>query len=334
MGRQFKFFFATFFCLLLIAGCSSKPKLKLEPEKPIPDWYISPPANTPELLTGVGGGKTLKEATDAALSNLVSRLGVSIESKFESITQKSRYTYSNKSTSYIKSEVSKIRVSNYDLAFSEKIKFNEFLVMVQSSRTNFIEDLTQQIDDKLNAEKLNIKTSANDNALKRFHVAKTAADNAVQLEPTIIILSSMDPDFNNAFYQKQIQELKKKSEEARRKIIFVINTDSSSKAAATPIKNALSQQSFRVGMSSLRDGVLVVDLQTSTQYNQSSGIQIAEIQMDLRVTDHRGRLIGSNSVGLTGHATRGYDMAKAAAIDKINEEIEKQGIAQLLGIEL
>lgn len=331
---QLKEFFLLVFFLMLVVGCSSKPKLVLQEDKPLPEWYLNPPANTLKLLIGTGGGKTLEEAKDSALSDLIARLGVSIESKFESITETSKYNYSNKSVAYLKSEVSKIRISNYELVYSEKIKYNQFVVMVQSERSKFVNDLTQKINDKLAAEKQKIKTASIDNSLKRFHVAKNAAEEAVKLEPTIIILSGMEPSFDNDYYQKEIQKLQTLSENARRNIVFVIKTDTKSAKASTPIKNALSQQGFKVGDSTLRDGVLVINLQTSTQYNRSLGFQIAEIFMDLRTRDHLGKLIGSNSITLTGHATRGFDMAEAAAIEEISEEIKRQGIAKVLGIEL
>lgn len=334
VSRQAKYIFTALLCLLLVAGCSSKPKLVLQPDKPLPEWYLNPPANTYEMLIGTGGGETLEKAKEAALSDLVARLGVSIESKFESVTETTKYTYSNKSVAYIKSEVSKIRISNYELVFSEKIKYNQFVVMVQSQRSHFINDLTQQINNKLTSGKQSIKTASTDNALKRFHATKNAADEAKELEPTIIVLSSMDSSFNNDFYQKEIQNLQTLSERARRHVMFVIKTDAKSSKAATPIKNALSQQGFRVGNSALRDGVLVINLQSTSQRNQSMGFQIAEMIVYIRTNDHQGKLIASNNISLTGHATRGFGLAEEAAIEELAEEIKKQGIAKVLGITL
>lgn len=334
INQKSKIICTTLLCILLLAGCSSKPQLVLQPEKPLPEWYLNPPANSFDTLTGVGGGATLQQATDSALSNLVSRLGVSIESKFESTTESTSYSYSNKSVDTIKSEVEKIRISNYEVVFSEQIKYNQFVVMVKSKRAQFIKDLTQQVNFKLANEKQIIKNASDDNALKRYHVIKNAAEASKQLESSIIVLSSMDKSFNNAYYQKELQSLQAQSEQARQHILFVIQTDNKSKRAAEPIKNALSQQGFRVGQSASRDGVLVVNLKTHSQRNGSMGFQIAEMLVNVSVTDHQGRLVGSNSLNLTGHATRGFELAETAAIETFAEEIKKQGIAQVLGIAL
>ncbi len=334
INQKSKMICTALLCVLLMAGCSSKPPLVLQPEKPLPEWYLNPSANSFDTLTGIGGGATLEQATNSALSNLVSRLGVSIESKFESTTESTQHTYSNNSVEYIKSEVSKIRVSNYELVFSEQIKYNQFIVMVKSKRSLFIKDLSQQINDKLASEKQAIRNASTDNALKRYHVAKKVAEESKSLEPAIIVLSSMDKNFNNAYYQKELQSLQAQSEQARQHILFVIQTDDKSKKAAEPIKNALSQQGFRVGQSASRDGVLVVNLKTHSQRNGSMGFQIAEMLVNVSVTDHQGRLVGSNSLNLTGHATRGFDLAETAAIESFAEEIKKQGIAQVLGIAL
>ena len=334
LSQKIKVIVITFLCVVFMAGCSSKPQLVLQPEKPLPEWYLNPPANAVDTLTGVGGGATLQQATDSALSNLVSRLGVSIESKFESVTESTSYSYSNKSVDTIKSEVSKIRISNYEVVFSEQIKYNQFVVMVKSKRSQFIKDLTQQVNVKLANEKQVIKNASTDNALKRYHVIKKAAEASKQLESSIIVLSSMDTSFNNNYYQKELQSLQTDSEQARRKILFVIQTDEKSKKAATPIKNALSQQGFRVGQSPLADGVLVVKLQTHSQRNSAMGFQMVEVLVNVSVVDHQGRLVGANSLNLTGHATRGFDLAESAAIESFAEVIKEQGIAQVLGIAL
>ncbi len=334
IGKQAKYYFIAIICLLLVSGCSSKPELVLEADKPLPEWYLNPPANSNNLLIGTGGGKSLEEATESALSNLVARLGVSIESKYESITESTKYTYANKSIEYIKSEVAKIRISNYELVFSEKIKYNQFVAMVQSDRNNFIKDLTQQIDDKIASEKNKIKVASKDHALKRYLVTREAAHEVEKLEPAIIILSGMDKNFDNVFYQKEIQNLQSQSELARRNIAFVIKTDSLSRKASTPIKNALSQQGYRVTSSASGDGAMFIHLETYSQRNRSMGFQIAELLVNIKVTDYQGRLIGSNSLGLTGHATRGYDMAESAAIEELEDVISKQGISKVLGLAL
>lgn len=334
VNQKSKIIFTALLCLFLIIGCSNKPALVLQPEKPLPDWYLNPPANSFDTLTGIGGGATLEQATDSALSNLVSRLGVSIESKFESVTESTKYTYSNNSVEYIKSEVSKIRISNYELVFSEQIKYNQFVVMVKSKRTQFIKDLKQQVNNLLANEKQAIKNASADNALKRYHVIKIAAEESKKLAPTLIVLSSMDEDFDNDYYQKEIQSLQTQVEQARRHILFIIKTDAKSNKAAAPIKNALSQQGFSVGDSVRREGVLIINLQTNAQRNASMGFQIAEMLVKVSVTDYKGRLVGANNVNLTGHATRGFELAEIAAIEKFAEVIKEQGIAKVLGIAL
>lgn len=334
VNKKSKIIFTALLCIFLMIGCSNKPALVLQPEKPLPDWYLNPSANSFDTLTGIGGGATLEQATDSALSNLVSRLGVSIESKFESVTKSTQHTYSNNSVEYIKSEVSKIRISNYELVFSEQIKYNQFIVMVKSKRTQFIKDLTQQVNNTLASEKQAIKNASADNALKRYHVIKSSAEESKKLAPTLVVLSSMDEKFNNDYYQKELQSLQTQVEQARQHIVFVIRTDAKSNKAATPIKNALSQQGFSVGNAALREGVLIINLQTNSQRNASMGFQIAEMLVKVSVTDYKGKLVGANSINLTGHATRGFELAETAAIETFAEVIKQQGIAQVLGIAL
>lgn len=332
LNYRFKLLSSLIACLFLVVGCSSKPTLNLQPEKPMPNWYLNPASNTSEVLTGVGAGETLELATQSALNDLIARLGVSIESKFESVTESTRYTYSKRSKEEIKSEVAKIRISNYELVTSEQVRYNQYVALVQSKREQFVKDLTQQINDRLAAEQHAINLAKTDNALKRYYVAEQAYQSVRELESNIIVLSSMDSKFNNEHYQNQILKFRQQSEDARRHINFVIKADQRSTKTANPIKNALSQQGFAVGNSNLRDGVLVVNVVSSVNHSESHGFQIADIVLQIRVTDHQNRQIGANTVSLRGAATRGAALAEEEAIREFSDEIKAHGIANILGI--
>lgn len=332
LNNRIKLFSIVAVCLFVAVGCSSKPKLNLQEDKPLPEWYLNPAANTADVLTGVGAGETLEQATQSALNDLIARLGVSIESKFESVTESTRYTYSKSSKEEIKSEVSKIRISNYDLVTSEQVRYNQYVALVQSKRAQFTKDLTQQINDKLAAEQHAINLVKTDNALKRYYVAKQAYESVRELESNIIVLSSMDPSFDNEHYQNQILKFRQQSESARRHVNFVIRADRRSAKTAKPIKNALSQQGFAVGNSQMRDGVLVVNVNSDVNHSRSHGFQIADIVLHIRVTDHQNRQVGANSVSLRGAATRGSALAEEEAIREFSDEIKAHGIAKVLGI--
>lgn len=318
--------------VLLVAGCSSKPSITLQEEKPLPEWYLNPPSNTATSLSGVGSGSSQEEATKVALNDLLARLGVSIESNFDSKTKVSNFGYSSSTTNTIRSEVAKIRISNYETVATEQIRFNQYVVRVQSDREQFANSLVSELDQKLNAIQQRITNAKNDHALKRYQVAKEAAAEANALMPSLLILNGMEVGFNPAAYFKTLQGLSSQSEQARQSLLFIVKGDAQSQQMLEPIKNALTMQGFLVANQGRHTGVLLITLKTNSHYSTTSGIQIANVETSIHVTDHQNKVVGSNHVALSGHATRGTALAVANAVQKMGKLIEDQGIASVLGL--
>jgi len=83
--------------IILFGACASKkPAVEYKPQK-LPSWYLQP-YNDTKLLYGTGEGKNQDEAVANALNTLVSKLSISISSKYESQTNISQHSYNKKSS--------------------------------------------------------------------------------------------------------------------------------------------------------------------------------------------------------------------------------------------
>ncbi|MBE0471743.1 MAG: LPP20 family lipoprotein [Methyloprofundus sp.] len=329
----FRIFYAVII-LMLTTGCSSKPEVAIQPAKPLPNWYMTPPENTNDWLVGVGSAETYDKAIQAALNDLVSRLGVSIESSIDYRTRSTNFGYTENTTQTIRSEVAKIRISNYEVAASEQIRFNQFVVMVKSNRLQFLSSLTKELDQKIAVVQDRVAARKTDHALMSYQASKLAAQEAYSLNPTLLIIGGLDEAFDPAPYLLAIRNLNDQSERARQLLLFQVQGDIGSRSMITPITNALTAEGYSIGNTPSRRGVFYINIYSSTQHSSSSGIQIANVLVKINVTDHQGNLVGSNSIALTGHATRGASLAEADAVNKMAKLIESQGIASILGIKL
>ena len=83
--------------LLFLNGCSGSqptPSAQLSAKKELPSWYLNPPKDTITSIYGVAVGENRDDAIKLALTDMISKLGIKIESAYESTT-KEEYGYAS-----------------------------------------------------------------------------------------------------------------------------------------------------------------------------------------------------------------------------------------------
>lgn len=323
-------FLTSFFLLLMGCGASSaKPTPK--PIVKTPQWVNSVlPDDNSLYMYGMSIGRNREDAIKAALSDVIARLGTTIESSYES-TQKVDGAYSNlKVRSNIKAEVSKIKVNNYKVIKSFKLNYREFAVMVKIDKVKFIDGLKEELRVKQKSifdKSISIKGS---DAISRYNVKKSLVEQANALLPTIYILIELDSLFDK---KKNLDFVSKKNKEflvEARNLKFFISGNKKSKKFIDKIKNYLAQHNFNI-VSSKRGAVeikIVTKDNISRQY-----IQIAVLNLNISVYD-KSKRVGGKSIILKERYNHSIDSVYKNASIHFEQSILKQGINELIGIEL
>ena len=132
-NKQMKIFIAFIVAvsILVFSGCGGATPAPAKKTVPVPTWVSSIlPNDTTTTMYGMATAKNRQSAINAALTDMVSRLGTTVESSFESI-EKEENSFSQLSMkSIIKAEISKIKVNNYKVIKSHRISYREFAVMI------------------------------------------------------------------------------------------------------------------------------------------------------------------------------------------------------------
>jgi len=194
-----------------ISGCGkTEPQPMKEEIKTLPSWYLMPPAMTDEYLYGVGNGATPDEARNSALENMIAQLGVSIASSYESSLnlRKGYREYLMHTTSHtIKSEVAKLRISNYETVQSEKRAYNQFLTLIRSDRSQLTQGLIKVLDQKTDKIKTQASVIANSNVISRYRFYRASSNASKEMFSTLLVLNTLDRDFNDKPYLKSISKI-------------------------------------------------------------------------------------------------------------------------------
>jgi len=329
--------FCVLTCLsLCITACSPKTPPVVYTPRELPGWFLNPPSNTQQYLYGSAEGKNLKEARGNALENMISQLGISISSSYQSkLKVKRQYReYFSKDIDYtLEAEVKKIRVSNYELIQSHKQSYNQFLVLVRSDKQLFTQGLIKDLDMKINSIKADRELYRSSNVLRRQQFYSRASKELDTLLPSLLVLSSLDSSFEDAGYLQSISKIKKESQELHEKLSFSLVNDENSKAYKEELQVALTDQGKHVTRTQKNDkDHIFINLHTTTNFSNAQGFDILKATLTIEVKDHQNKLIGGNRIKLSGQATQGKSFALRNSSKKLQNLIHKSGIEKVLGI--
>ena len=325
------------FCLLIIfSACSSNAPTPVYKAKVLPSWYLNPPSNTSEYLYGIGEGKGLKQARTNALETMLSQLGVSISSSYQSKIQSRGvyYQHLTKDVSYsLKEEISKTHISNYRLMQSHQQAYNHFIVLVRSNKKDFIEGLskthTHEIQ-KVQTDLLNYKDA---NVMLRYHIYSQSLNTLKDLLPNTLMLSTLDKNFDDKPYLKTLSSVDKTFQDLKRSMTFSLVSDSNSRAYRQEIQVALNKKGINL-VNSARNNKnhLRISLHTSAQYTQTEGFNIAKTVLLIEIKDFMNNIIAGNKIRLTGQATQNRALALENSSKKLKKIISKTDISDILGL--
>jgi len=322
----------------LTACGSSAPQPAAVQEKEMPSWYINPPANNEMFLYGMGEGMNIERATRNALDNMASRLSVTVESTYEVKTKIQKgYTesFSQNSERNLKSEVSKIRISNYEVDKSEKMAPGHFIVLVKSDKEKFYNSLVKELDVKIKAIEEKRAGYQDANIIKKAYFYQDAVNETNSFMPTMLVLGTLSDSFDDAKYLKAISRLNNESEAVKKAINFVLTSDKASINMAEAILVALTDSGFKVVSSKSKNkDTVFVKLTSRAEESQAMGFIVAKITTNIEVTTADGKTVGGNKLNINGQSPQSFELAKENGSKKLKSMIDKDGINTILGLKL
>lgn len=324
------------FCTsLVLTGCNAAnpPVVKQKENKTaLPAWYLNPPKDDSSYIYGVGSANDRDGAIKAALVDMVSKLGVSIESTMQTKQESyGNYYVSSINKSDIKSKVSQINISYYEVVDAKRISYRQFVLLVKTDKRKFAKGLKKEIDTKLTELEKRYKTALKSDRISRFNTLKQIAKEARELLPNIYILSQLDETLDEKSYLQRVQRLKDAFEEEKNALLFELHiTNEQASAFAKCVENYLTKKGLRVGNA---QRALHIYISAHHSIANSAIGKIGVVKVDVKVYDGDTLVGGSNrvyKVRLTGTNESLY----RRAAEEFVRDLDKEGFKEVLGINL
>ncbi|AEB28477.1 LPP20 family lipoprotein [Francisella hispaniensis] len=161
----------------------------------VPVWFNSGQPNTDQFLYGFGAAKTLKQATQNALADMVQRLQVTVSTttNFTNVTTNDKV--SQKLTQQITTITAQITIPNYKVINQSELN-QIFYVEVQTNKEQTINDLKELINSNINQAQQLLTTTNNKSSLYRFAIAQQVTKNIQLTNSSLRTLIILAPDSN------------------------------------------------------------------------------------------------------------------------------------------
>ena len=321
-----------------LAGCGKPPPppSALEAPKVYPSWYMNPQSNDTEYMYATGNGENKDEAVRNALSNMISELGVTIESSYESNTEvKVSYSESiNKEIkSKVKANVSKIRISNYEIVSAEKMSYKETVVMVRSDKLKFSQSLKKELDIAFDTIAQEEKALQSKDNLQKYNTYTELVGKAQALTSMIMVLSTVDGSFDQVRYIKTIAKLQESLLRAKAKLTFYVTGDKDSRYFETKIKNFISEKGLNLASKSSSDTVNIM-LNTEVEISHvTNTLKVASFMVDIKAFANQNRIGGKTLVLKERYSDSITTSYKNAAIH-LEQDMKEQSAEDVIGLSI
>ncbi len=323
-------------CISLLVACQSNQPIRSNTIEPVisslPNWVNNPPSDSENFLFGSGAASTKKQAIKEALVDLSSKLGIQVESQFQSSTKvtEAKYEWVEKnSESSIKTEVKALSISQYQIEEVYAATSMQTYVLLKTNKTLLYNAYKTELEQHLAHYKV---AQVNFKQLGRYERYQNSCLEKLKL-PDFNRKLSAAKTLNSQMALRDFQAYENKVTQqfriAKRQLNFNIHsTDSTSKALSEPLSTALA----KAELWGRKSQSLTIKASSSARFNKASGFNIGRYLLDLKVYDGKS-LIGGKKINLKGASLQSKSGTLAPAIKKFTKLIKKEGLWSTLGLQ-
>jgi len=284
-------------------------------------------------MYATGSGENKDEAVRNALSSMVAELGISIESSFESNMEVKNSYASKEVKSNIKTNIAKIRISNYEVLYFEKIRYNETVVLIRSDKKKFFEALEKSLNTKVDAIKEERKAVQTEHRLQQYNTYLKLDAQAKELLSEVMVLSSVDSTFDHTKYTKFIAQIGKELSDAKRNLKFYVVGDKDSKVFETELKNYLTDKDLNLASRESSENIVIQINTQVTIDKMSDSMQLSVFSIDIKAFSDKKR-IGGKSLVMKERYSGSLDASFKSASIHFAQDINQQKTEEIIGLNI
>jgi len=313
---------------------SSPPNVSAAPPSPtlasVPAWALaSTDHDGGDSIVGIGSGNSLDKATRYALSDVASRLSVSVESQLRDVYREVDGTSTESLEHVIETRVLGTRFNSWERTRSAEVG-NVFWVEVQIDRRRLVRDsLVELTETAADIDRRLFRDEGS--ALSRLIALQATAADRDRVSNLVALIDALDPTFNRDEWKNRRAAWRHVDESARRALIFEVRSDPASREVARWLESQLASEELITRPGSCVNGDTVcIDIRSEFVEADVASRYVARVRSYFSILEPGGSLV--REVDLHGRGNSSADPARARrrAMDDLRKNFESASILDSL----
>lgn len=318
--------------VLLLSGCGAKTSAADTAEV----WQA--PKDTARYYFAVGEGSSIESAKNRALSEIASRISVTISSSMESdelYTRKDEEEHIQEQLkTKVQAQAKTIEFTHASVEKSERAG-DRWNVLVKVDRKELFDNYLRKFSEQDKSLQHEYDTFKQSEIFSRLKMTDAVRKAMVEPKSTLVLLETINPVFDASAYVKQYDEIGMQLGKQQKDAVFNIEADENSKTLETLIRDRLSDSNIKMGEVSAANVRLELKTKATKKAFKTTNPKYKNATLAIRTTtiqvkDRSGRTISNNVIKTKAMSNEGFK----GAIDQTGpyeKLIEKKGILSFLG---
>jgi hypothetical protein len=298
----------------------------------VPKWYTTPVSDNQSYWFDSGVGMNKDEAIRKALSNIASKISVTVNSTFTDILRENRGISESFNESSVEVKTENIHFPGYEIQQIQESQ-NKVYVFIRVSKHQFI-------NEKMNNFRIKNKAIQNMySQMKTGHPLTTIKGKnklnklISQAMSTAVILSRFNETFAIDKCLKEYMTYQQNIRSILSSLNICIKSDAHSKPVASHIKELLTSENIHVvDQLSNPENAAVIYLKGHQKKMNLDNEYLVKITMDIFVKTLSNRTISNKQHTFSGASLIGYESAIQNAAQEFYMKSKREGIYKTLGL--
>ncbi len=212
----------------------------------IPNWYLNSPNNTTEVIYGVGEGYSINEAKNSALSEMSSRLIVSVGSSINTkTTSSSSGTYTKDTTKDVIVEAQKIKFHNAVVEKTTNIDNIIYIIMKVDRVALFTEKKKEFLADNKQID-IKYKRLKSKSILEQIFALRDMQPSILKIKNKATVLYATNNSFNYTKYTSKYDDYLAQTDKLKSNITIAVSSNNKNNFFADIISEELNNNNYKI----------------------------------------------------------------------------------------
>lgn len=303
------------FFIVMLSGCggaSPSPDILQKDAQRV--WVENPPSDSSKYYYAIGEGATQEDAKNNALSDVASRIMVSVSSSFASNVSVTRDNNDEQAVAKLTKDVTaKVQQIEFtDVRVEERFQDrNQWIVLLKVDRQKLFQTYLRKLDENDKKAEAEWNAYTKGSIFEKLKLSRDVKNLLKEADSLFPILHALNQSFDDTAYKNKYRIYFKDMRELKSNMVIAINADKNSESLAKLMREYLSRENMKFSKSNANVNIYVSTTGKQRNY-KTTNAKLANMYFALRTTvikakNEEGQVVSSNVIKTKASSSQSFE---------------------------